>query len=186
MPLFGKTDTVGSKPKYLSTADKAKAFFVSSEEAQLATNKAKGITTAGWYLLNSKVDASTGNNREMAECLVAMSVANAVSGDAADDTMVADVEFAFTTQPAAASVTAPAVASFTVALSAGGTYQWQSKTGSAAYVNVSDAGVYTGATTASLAISDSTGLNGVKYRCVVANAAGTAQITSKGAKLTVS
>lgn len=186
MPQFGKTDAELSKPKWLSAADKAKAFFVSTEEAKLATNKAKGIHAPGWYLLNRKV-TSDGQTREIVECLAALSVANAVSGDAADDTRVADVEFAFTTQPAAASVIAPAAASFSVVVSvpAGATYQWQSKTGSAAYVNVTNGGVFSGATTATLAISNSTGLNGVTYRCIVNNAAGTAQVISKGAKLTV-
>jgi hypothetical protein len=186
MALYGKLDNAGSKPKWLSAADKAKAFFVSTEEAQLATNKAKGISGAGWYLLNTKV-TSDGQTRELAECLVALSVANATAGDAADDTKVADVEFAFTTQPVAASVTAPAAASFSVVVSvpSGATYQWQSKTGNAAFANVANAGVFSGATTATLAISNSTGLNGVMYRCVVTNSGATAQITSKGAKLTV-
>ena len=185
MPLFGKLDNDNSKPKWLTTAQKAEVFFVSAEEAALATNKAKGITGAGWYKLTSKV-TSDGVKRDFAECLVAMSIANAVSGDAADDAYVADADLAFTTQPAGANVTAPAAASFTVVVtpSAGATYQWQVKVGAAAYVNVTDAGVYSNATTATLNISDSTGLSGNKYRVVVTNAAGTATVTSKPATLT--
>ena len=186
MPLFGKLDNAGSKPKWLTTAEKANTFFVSAEEAALATNKAKGITGAGWYRLTSKV-TSDGVKREFAECLVAMTVANATSGDASDDAYVADAEFAFTAQPAGANVTAPAAASFTVAVtpSAGATYQWQVKVGAAAYVNVTNGGVYTNATTATLNISNSTGLSGNKYRLVATNAGGTATITSKPATLTV-
>lgn len=185
MPLFGNIDNANSKPKWLSSAEKAETFFVSVEEAQLATNKAKGITGAGWYKLTSKVGAD-GTKRNFAECLVAMSILNATSGDASDDAYVADAELAITTQPAGANVTAPAASSFTVVVdpSAGATYQWQVKVGAAAYVNVTNAGVYTNATTATLNISDSTGLSGNKYRVVVTNAATTAVVTSKPATLT--
>ncbi len=186
MSLFGKTDANGSKPKWLSTSDKANTVFVSVEEAQLATNKAIGITGPGWYMFKTKTTAD-GNKRNFAECLVALSVANAVSGDAADDAIVADAELAFTLQPVSETVVAPAAVSFTVAVnpSAGATYQWQSKQGTNAYANVSNGGVYSNATTATLGISDSTGLSGLKFRCVVTNAAATAQVTSKPATLTI-
>ena len=78
MALWGNTDASGSKPKYLSAADAAKAVFVSAEEALLGTNKSKGITGAGWWLVNEYTDAS-GTIRYKTECLVAMSVANATS-----------------------------------------------------------------------------------------------------------
>lgn len=186
MALFGKTDANISKPKWLSATEKASTFFVSTEEAQLATNKAKGILGPGWYQVSSKV-TNDGQKREFAECIVALSVLNATSGDAADDTIVADVELAFTTQPVSVTVVAPAVASFIVAVTPapGATYQWQEKIGSSVYANVVDAGVFSGATTATLAISDSTGLDTHRYRCIVSNAAATAQVTSKGATLTV-
>lgn len=185
MALFGITDLDASKPKWLSAADKAKCFFVSLEEAQLEANRAKGIRGPGWYLINEKV-TSDGQTSYQTECLVSMSILNAVSGDAADDAIVGDVEFGINLQPTAVSITAPAATSFTVGTTDGAaTYQWQVKIGSAAYVNVINAGVYTGATLATLAISNSTGLNGNAYRCITTNAATTASATSKGAKLTV-
>ena len=186
MPLFGNIDDANSKPKWLSSAEKAETFFVSVEEAQLATNKAKGITGAGWYKLTSKVGAD-GTKRNFAECLVAMSILNATSGDASDDAYVADAELAFTTQPSGANVTAPAASSFTVVVdpSAGATYQWQVKVGAAAYVNVTNAGVYTGATTATLSISDSTGLDGNMYQCVATNNTSGAVVTFDAKTLTV-
>lgn len=189
MALFGVTDAAPSKPKWLSAEDAAKAFFVSTEEALLASNQAKGIRGPGWYLVKTK-DEAGGNQRTFVEQLVSLAAAtatNAKAGDATDDLVVADVEFAVTTQPASISRTAPAGATFSVVVSvpAGATYQWQQKTGSASYANIANGGVYSTATTATLNISNSTGLNGVKYRCVVTNAAGTAQVTSKGAELTV-
>jgi hypothetical protein len=185
MPLFGNTDAVASKPKWLSAADAANTFFVSLEEAQLEVNKAKGIRGAGWYLINERV-TSDGETSYKTECLVAMSIQNAISGDDADDAIVGDVEFSITLQPVAVSVTAPAPTSFTVGTTdASATYVWQVKVGSAAYVGVVDTGVYSDASTATLAISDSTGLTGLAFRCITTNSAATASVTSKGVKLTV-
>lgn len=94
------------------------------------------------------------------------------------------------TQPVASSVTAPAAASFTVAATTndGGTlsYQWQLSTdGGTTYNNVSNGGVYSGATTVTLAISNSTGLNGNRYRVRVSSTGGAPTVNSNGALLTV-
>lgn len=188
MSLIGKTDAPGSKPKWLSAADKAVTFFVSTEEAKATVNKAKGITSPGWWKIVTRQDAN-GNNRVSAECLATMSslsALNATAGDAADDAVVGDVDFVITTQPTPVTVTAPAAASFSVVVSpSGGTYVWQVKVGNAAYSTVTNGGVYSTATTATLNISNSTGLGGNKYRCVATTAGGTATVTSKSAVLTV-
>lgn len=94
------------------------------------------------------------------------------------------------TQPSDASVTAPAAATFTVAATTndGGTlsYQWQLSTdGGTNYSNISNGGVYSGATTATLSISNSTGLNGGKYRVVVSSTGGAPSVTSAAKTLTV-
>jgi hypothetical protein len=93
-----------------------------------------------------------------------------------------------TTQPTNRSVTAPAATTFVVAATATQgatlTYQWQVKVGAAAFANVSNGGVYTGATAATLNIANSTGLNGNQYRCVV-SAAGATSVTSNAGTLTV-
>ena len=166
--------------------DNSKIVFVDVAEAQKSTNRVKGIKTPGWTKVSSKtVD---GQVRNSAEVLVAMSVASATSDDAADDLVVADANFAVTTQPVAQTVVAPAAVSFTVVVdpATGATYQWQVQTaGAGAYVNVGPSGVYTGATTDTLAISDSTGLNKNRYRVIALDDAGTASVTSKGAQLTV-
>lgn len=185
MALWGKTDADGSKPKYLTTADKAKAVFVSAEEALLGTNKSKGITGAGWWLLN-EYTGSNGEIRYKAECLVAMTIANAVSGDAADDAKVADIEITITigTQPANQTAVAGA-ATFSVSASVNSgtlTYQWQKKESTGTrWTNV------VGATSASLAL---TGLtteadNGDQYRVVIGSDSGAKKVTSSAATLTV-
>ena len=162
--------------------DNSKIVFVDVAEAQKTTNRVKGIKTPGWTKISSKtVD---GQVRNSAEVLVAMSVASATS----DDLVVADADFAVTTQPVAQTVVAPDAVSFTVVVdpAIGATYQWQVQTaGAGAYVNIGPSGVYTGAKTDTLAISDSTGLNKNRYRVIALDDTGTASVTSKGAQLTV-
>jgi hypothetical protein len=87
MPLWGKTDTAASAPKYLSSdvnatpqTDKDNAFFVDTTEAGVASNRAKGIKTPGWILYNTYVDAQ-GNTRHKVETLVPMKVSAAAAGD---------------------------------------------------------------------------------------------------------
>lgn len=98
MALWGKTDADASIPKYLTDAQKDKAVFVSIEEAQKEANKAKGLTNAGWWLVDEYTDSS-GTPRYKVECLVAMSVGQVAAGDAAnggDDAIVADAEVTIT------------------------------------------------------------------------------------------
>ncbi|BDI07343.1 hypothetical protein CATMQ487_43130 [Sphaerotilus microaerophilus] len=93
----------------------------------------------------------------------------------------APVAPSFTTQPAAASVTAPAGATFTATASGTPTptYQWQLSTdGGISFTNIN------GATGASYTLASTTvANNGQRYRVVATNAAGTT--TSNGATLTV-
>lgn len=183
MPLWGKTDASGSKPKYLSAGDAANTVFVSAEEAVLKTNKDKGILGAGWWLVKEFTDAD-GKTRYKSEHLVAMTVANATSGDAADDTKVADVEVTITisVQPAA-QTTVSGEATFAVTASASSgtaTYQWQKKlAGATRWVNVS------GATTDALALTGQTSAaNNDQYRVVVGSDSGAVKVTSDAATLT--
>jgi hypothetical protein len=183
MPLWGKTDASGSKPKYLSAADAANAVFVSAEEAVLKTNKDKGILGAGWWLVKEFTDAD-GKTRYKSEHLVAMTVANATSGDAADDAKVADVEVTLTisAQPAA-QTTVSGEATFTVTASASTgtvTYQWQKKAAAATrWTSVA------GATTDTLALTAQTSAaNGDQYRVVIGSTSGAVKVTSDAATLT--
>lgn len=146
MPLWGKTDANGSKPKFLTTAEAAKAVFVSAEEAVLKTNKDKGILGAGWWIVD-EYTGSNGETRYKTECVVAMSVANATSGDAADDAKVSDVEVTITItsqfnegQEIPFNNSTTFVANATVS-SGSLTYQWQRKanTPGARWANIAGA-----------------------------------------------
>ena len=99
MALWGKTDALESAPKYLSDdtnvmpqADVNNAYFVDVTEAQVASNRARGIKTPGWNLVQD-----IGNGRLRVENLVAMKVSAVDAGDAGvtgntdiEDTTVAD------------------------------------------------------------------------------------------------
>lgn len=185
MALWGNTDANDSRPKYLGTADLAKAIFVDITEAQQETNKKRGITGAGWWLYSTYNEAS-GATRHKAECLVAMARTASDAGDRADDTVAADATYtiAIGTQPADQNTDAGG-ATFTVVAtvsSGGGTlaYQWQKKAvGQARWTNVS------GATSASLALTGQTADNtNDQYRVKVTSANGASEVTSNVATLT--
>ena len=66
------------------------------------------------------------------------------------------------------------------------TFQWQLQTGgTGAFTDLSDAGVYSDTDTNTLVISDNTGLDGNRYRCVVSGT-GATSVTSNAALLTES
>ena len=159
-------------------------------EAQSASNIAKGIVTPGWTRFKTYTDSS-GNTRRKVEILVAGNgYTQSVMGDAVDDTIVADRSITIGTQPASvASAATPYTGTFTVAAtvtnSGSLTYQWQVSTDAGAtYNNVTNAGVYTGATTATLTLTAAAKVtyNNYKYRCNV-SATGADTVTSTAATL---
>ena len=77
MPLWGKTDIDASKPKM---GDPATKYFVSIEEAAVPSNKAKGLSTPGWYDVVTYTDAQ-GKVRIKTELIVPMKVSQAAAGD---------------------------------------------------------------------------------------------------------
>ena len=168
--------------------DLSKIVFVSLEEAQLTSNKAKGIHGAGWYRINSYVD-SDGNTRYKTEMLQEQSTSQVISQDALDDLIVADTNPVITigTQPAAQN-TSGGAATFNVSATvsvvsptATITYQWQkSVAGSTKFANVP------GQTNTSLVLSGQTSANtGDRYRVVMNTTPNAiAAVTSSAATLT--
>lgn len=203
MALWGKTDTLASAPKFLSTdaaatmqTDKDNAFFVDTTEAAVTSNRAKGIKTPGWILYKEY-----GSGRKYVETLVPMKVAAADAGDvgitnntATEDLTILDTILAITVQPTNRSVVAPATAAFTVTATATPsttiTYQWQiQQEGAGAWANVSTGtgGTTASYTTAATATGDGAGAtDGDKYRVIISAPGKTAQtITSNVVTLTV-
>lgn len=150
--------------------DLSKIVFVSLEEAQLDSNKKKGIVGPGWHRINSYID-SDGNTRYKTECLAALGTSQVISQDALDDATVADTNPVITigTQPAAQN-TSSGAATFSVSATvsvvspaATITYQWQrAASGSTKFTNVS------GQINSSIVLSSQTSANtGDRYRVVM-------------------
>ena len=174
-------------------------YFIDADEAAQPENRARGLKHPGWWSYRSYTNAD-GSVAHHAECIVALSSYSGATGFGTyqaqtgdnnnDDTVLVDATVSITAQPANRSVTAPAATTFAVTAAITGvgslTYQWQLSTDDGDnWSNVSNAGVYTGATTATLAISDSTGLDGNLYRVVVGATTGNTDVTSNEASLTV-
>lgn len=84
------------------------------------------------------------------------------------------------TQPVAASVCAGANTNFSVVANTATTYQWQVSTNGTTWSNISNGGVYSNATTATLTITGSTmTMNSYKYRCITSNTCGTTNSASQ-------
>ena len=86
-PVFVAHEAAGQQGR---AGDSSKVFGVNVTEANVASNRAKGLNTPGWVRYNTYTDAQ-GNTRNKSEVLVAASYFTAaVAGDAADDATVAD------------------------------------------------------------------------------------------------
>ena len=179
MALWSNTDATASKPKYLTTAEKNDTLGVSVDEAQEATNIAKGINTAGWVKYTTYTDAQ-GSTRNKSEVLVAMGT---ITGD--NDTIDPDPVITIGTQPVAASVTTPDPATFTVVATATRSavlsYQWQVSTDTGTtWANI------TGKTSATLTVisTDAEYVTANQFRVVVSST-GAASVNSTARTLTI-
>lgn len=180
MALWGKTDDANSAPTWLSAEtgahpqnDVDNAYFVDITEAGVASNRAKGIVTPGWNLIQD-----IGNNRIRVENLVVMKVTSGSAGDLGvasnttiEDTVVADRQITITVQPQDSTSVGNTEITFavtaTVAPTASLTYTWQEDSGTGTFVDLVEAGVYSGVATPTLAVSDNTGLDGYAYRVLI-------------------
>lgn len=103
MALWGKIDNAANAPKFLSTdanatpnIDKDNVFFVDLTEVGVAANRAAGLHTPGWNLVQTYTD-SAGNTRRRVEPIAVVRATAAEAGDlgvsgntAIEDTTVAD------------------------------------------------------------------------------------------------
>lgn len=194
MSLYGKTDTTGNQNKAAASLGNGygsvskTVVYVDDTEASLAENKSRGITAPGWWAYSTFTDAE-GVTRHKAEHLVSFTDGEANADESlADDTIAADVASAVTItgQPANAT-TVSGAATFTVTTSTTGTpgtlaYQWQRQTATGTtWANVSNSGIYSGVTTATLTLTGATSaVNGFKFRVKITSAGGTEEVISNG------
>lgn len=185
--------TLSEKPAFVShesrssssdSGDSAAVYGVDTAEAAAEASNGTPVIHSGWVRRTTGTGGRAG--RTFTEVLVA---SGSITGDL-EDVVMQDLSIVISAQPVNRSVTAPAATTFAVTAATvptGGTigYQWQISTDSGAnWSNVTNTGVYTGATTATLAISASTGLNGRQYRCNL-SATGATTVTTTARTLTV-
>jgi hypothetical protein len=181
-PAFVTTESAGSASGV--HGDITKVFGMDTTEMEV--EKASGAATpthAGWVRRTVGTDGRAG--RVFYETLVA---GGSITGDL-EDVVLQDLLITINTQPVNRSVTAPAGTTFVVAATttpAGGTivFDWEVSTDAGATFANATGGVYSGANTATLTISDSTGLDGYQYRCNL-TAAGATGVTTTVRTLTV-
>lgn len=96
MSLWGKTDTLADAPKYLTDAEKENVYLVDTGEAQVESNRDKGIVTPGWNTYTTYTNA-LGETRHKVETLIPMKNSAVDTGDAGvtgntavEDTVVED------------------------------------------------------------------------------------------------
>jgi uncharacterized Zn-binding protein involved in type VI secretion len=179
-----------------------KLIFIDDTEAALDENKVRGLKWPGWWAYRTYTDGD-GNTRHKAECLAfANATAGVAVGDYAaadggtEDNPAADVASAVTItgQPAAVTGAAtPYTGTFAVTTSTTGTpgtllYQWQYQTASQTtkWTNLTDTGVYSGTSTATLTLTAAAKAtyDGYKFRVKITSAGGTEEIISNAASLT--
>ncbi len=160
------------------------------EISALGVSTQYGGIHAGWVGIQTYVDMH-GNLRVKSETLVAMSEVSSGgvasytgSGDASDDSILADAIITITSQPASVGVGTTATATFSVTASATPSYatlsyQWQQDPNTGTFANLA------GQTSTSVSIANTdSSKNNYKYRVVVTS--GDASVTSGIATMTVS
>lgn len=177
----GASYTLSEKPsmKANSVGGYASENIYGVDENEMAANKDTGAAHAGWNHVR------TIGSRTITETLVAMSK-NGITSDA-EDVVFEDYLITIDTQPADFDATTgdPATVSVDASITGTGgtiTYLWQVSTDGATW-NSASGGVYSDGDTDTLAISDATGLDTYRYRCLL-NATGADQVVSDIATLT--
>ena len=174
-----------------NAAIQSRVVFIDAVEATLAENTERGLNAPGWWQYTSYTDAD-GNTRHKAQHLASFKSAPANTADA-DDAVAADVASAITisAQPAdVAGAADPVTDTFAVTAAATtGTllYQWQRQTPTGTrWTNVTDAGVFSGATTATLTLTAAAkaDYDGYKFHVKITSTAGAEEVISDTATLT--
>tara|TARA_A100001234_G_scaffold207825_1_gene205364 strand:- start:448 stop:1032 length:585 start_codon:yes stop_codon:yes gene_type:complete len=191
MSLYGRVDSTANQTQAgLARGNGAGSatetiVFVDETEAGLAANKARGLSSPGWWAYRTYTDAA-GNTRHKAEQLAFITNPEANADETlSDDTIAADVAATITvgTQPTD-QTTSSGGATFTVAATCDNsgtvTFQWQRRTSSSArWTNVS------GATSASLALTGLTNAaDGYQYRVKLNADVGAPEVISDTVTLT--
>ena len=163
------TMTKTEKPTY----DNTNVFGINAAEAP-------GGVTQGWVKVTNGTGGRAG--RVQYETLVAFGDHTKPSESANLD----NAQFGVITLSTVADQTAASGSTESFAVTATttnnvvATFQWQLQTGGTGdFTNISNGGVYSNATTATLGISNNNGLSGNRYRCVVSGTGATTVISNE-------
>lgn len=204
--IAGVAYSISQKPVYVlgdsnytplgSPSSTNRVYGVDPVEASSVVTTQYAVTHAGWVGIKTYVDAS-GSLRVKSETLVAFSgiTTGAASytafGDAEDDTIYPDRLITITAQPQnriGILTTAPTTFAVTASVTptAALSYQWQYSSTGIAYTNLSNGGLYSNVTTATVGIASTTVTadrpDGYYYRVVVSSPSATS-VTSSAALL---
>ena len=197
MSLYGNDDSNANKTKAgigIGASSQAKTVvFIDDTEAQLKSNKDRGLNAPGWWSYFTYTD-SHGTTRHKAEQLVYIAKPEANASETqADDTIGADVleTITITGQPANSTSSSEAgTFAVTVSVDQSGTpaYVWQRQTATGnRWTNITanlDTGItYANFTTATLGYSSygDDSLDGYKYRCKITTSKGATEVITNGA-----
>ena len=199
MPLYGKEDSVANQTAVGLTRGNGAGsvtetiVFVDETEAALDENKSRGITAPGWWAYRTYTDAS-GNTRHKANHLMVLSDAESNANETlADDTIAADASSTITISAQPADRTGIAdggntTFAVTAAVTSGSlVYQWQRQTATGTrWTNITNAGVFSGATSATLTLTAAAkaDLDGYKFRVKLTSDEGAEEVISDSASLT--
>jgi hypothetical protein len=137
--------------------------------------------TSATYSISS---TSGSLNNTACRCVLSASGTSSVTSSCALLTVAAPITVS--SQPTSQTVCSGAAITFTtVASGVSLTYHWQVNTG-IGFTNLSNGGIYSGVTTASLAISaNNPTMSGYQYRCLLSNAVCTSPVNTNTVTLTV-
>lgn len=145
-------------------------------------NNIGGATTASYTVSG----ATAGMNGYRYRCIISGTCTPPATSAAA--ILTVNTPVAVTAHPTTVNVCATGSISFTVtATGSSPSYQWQESTnGGSTWANISNGGVYSGATTSSLTLTGITAsMNGNQYRCTVIGSAPCGSLNSNSATLNV-
>lgn len=133
--------------------------------------------------INTSTLAITAGSTYYYHCLVSNGTCTSTS---ATSTLVVNTNPTITAQPTSTSICTGNNANFSVVASGSPlTYQWQEKVGAAAFANITNGGVYSGATTGTLTLTNpGIGMSTNLYQCII-SVASCSSVTSTSATLTI-
>jgi hypothetical protein len=192
---------VGTINSGLSTVASVYGVDIYEQTASAESGSKYHAQHAGWVGIHTYIDMH-GNLRVKSETLVAMSgiTTNSAAtytsaGDANDDAQFPDSYISFSVQPSnVVGIATTTNTSFTITAastpSAALTYQWQYSNTGVAYTNLSNGGIYSNVTTATVGIASTTVTanrpNGFYYKAYVTAVSTGATAVSNVARLTYS